>query len=103
MVDLGEDRQVAAGEALDEVGLPQRAVAIERCRRQVGDQLGQFLLVARRGHRQVADVEARIEVGVVDPIGIVELERDLDQPPARQRDLVHPLFEDRPQLGNRHP
>ena len=43
LVGLGEQRDPAVGEPLDEVDLPQRAAAVQRARHDPGDQLAQLV------------------------------------------------------------
>ena len=42
VVDLGQDGEAVVGQALDDVGLPQRAAAIERAADDAGDELGEL-------------------------------------------------------------
>ena len=67
LVRLVEQGDVAIGEALDEVDLPQRAAAVERPRHDPGRQLAQ--LVERAGTWQggAAYVVAEVELLVIDP------------------------------------
>ena len=67
VVGLGDDREPALGQPLDQVHLPQRAGAVERARHQPGDQLGELLVGARPGQRGAAHVVGDVEVLVVDP------------------------------------
>ena len=52
--------------------------------------LGQLPVVTGRRQGELADVELDVEVRVLDPVGLVEPERDLDQPAAERRDQVQP-------------
>ena len=67
LVALGQHRRAAAGEALDEVHLPERAGVVERPRHQPRDQLRELLVRARLGQGRAADVVGDVEFGVVDP------------------------------------
>ena len=62
-------------ETLDDVELPQRAVEVERPRVQPGRLDAQLAPVARLRQRDVPDVELEVEVGVVHPVRMVEIER----------------------------
>ena len=47
----------------------------------------------RRRHRGVADVEVEVEVRVVDPERVVEVERHVAQPPAQRLEEVEPALD----------
>ena len=49
------------------------------------------LVVAGRRHRRLADVEVEVEVGVLDPVRVVEAERHLGELPAERRQHVDAL------------
>jgi hypothetical protein len=93
VVDLRQQRDAPALEPVDHVELPQRAAAVERAPEHTLHRLGQLPVVARRGQRGLTDMEVQVEVRVVDPVGEVEPERDLGQPPAQRRQQVQPLLE----------
>ena len=81
---------------MDQIELPQRPCAVERPRHDSRDLLGQLLVAPRRGQRELTDVEVEVELGVVDPVRIIEPERHLGEPPAergqkRQALLHQPL------------
>jgi hypothetical protein len=75
----------------DEVHLPQRPRAIERSGEDARARLGEAGLVAGRGHRGLADVEVEVELRVLDPVGVIESERHLGQPPAKHGQHREPL------------
>src|SRR5206468_2427754 len=57
----------------------------------------QLSVVARPWQRELPHVEVEVEVGVVDPVRVVEAERHLGEPPAergqqRQALLHEPLY-----------
>ena len=85
VVDLREHRRAVRSEPVDQVHLPERARAVERPRDDARHLLGELLVVARRRERQLAHVEVEVEVGVVDPVRVVEPERHLGEPPAQRR------------------
>jgi hypothetical protein len=91
---LGQHRHPALGEAVDQVQLPQRMGSIERPREDPRDRLGQLAVVARRRHRALTDVEVDVEVGVVDPVGVIEPERHLDELAPERRQQVQPAADD---------
>ena len=81
---LGEHRPASVGEAFDDVGLPQRSAAIHPATDDTCHLVGQLVGTARRGEADVAHVVVEVEVGVVDPVRVVEFERHLDQPAAHR-------------------
>jgi hypothetical protein len=85
VVDLGQQPQAAVGQPVDEIGLPQGPRAVERAGEDARHLLGQLLVARRRRQRELAHVVLEIEVRVVDPVGVVEPERDRLQPPAERR------------------
>jgi hypothetical protein len=84
VVVLGEQRPRAVLEALDDVDLPQRTGAVHGPPDDAGDLVGQLIGSTRRGQAHVADVEVEVEVGVVDPVRMVEVHRHLDDAPAHR-------------------
>ena len=46
-MDLGQDGEAVVGQALDDVGLPQRVAPVERAADDAGDQLAELLVAAR--------------------------------------------------------
>jgi hypothetical protein len=97
VVDLGEEADAPVPQAVDEVDLPQRPRPVQRPGHDPGQDLRDLALGARRRDRGLAHVVVEVEVGVLDPVGQVEAERHLDEPPAEGRQQVQPLGDDRPQ------
>ena len=97
VVDLPEQRNASALQALDESHLPQRARAIERLREEQACQIGEFALATGRGHGHPMDVLAEVELRGLHPVGPVESQRHLLQPPgetrAQRQALGHELDE----------
>ncbi len=91
VVDLGQHRRPALGEALDQVQLPQRPVAIERAREDPRDGLGELAVRRRRRDGRLADVEVEVEVRVLDPVRVREPERHVHELPAERRQQVQPV------------
>ena len=81
MVDLGEDGVAARGrtrdpvQALDQVHLPERPREVERARVQPRRLRAELAPVAGRRQREVAHVELEVEALVLDPPGVIEVER----------------------------
>ena len=69
---------------MDHVQLPQRPRAVERSSGEPGDLLGELVIVARGGQRQLTHMEIEVELGRLDPVGVVERERDLGEAPAER-------------------
>ena len=90
-------------EALDDVELPQRPVEVERAGDQPGHLDAQLAPVARLRQGDVADVELEVEVGVLDPVRVVEVERHPHQPLAEHPGLVEALVDVVEDALERHP
>ena len=88
VVVLREQRPRSALQTLDDVHLPQRPAAVHRPADDACDLLGRAGRPARRGELKVADVEVEIEVGVVDPVRMVEAERHLDDAATDRLELA---------------
>ena len=84
VVDFAHHRHLARAVALDHVELPQRAGAIEWTRVQAGDLSRELPVGARRGQGDLADVVLEVERAVLDPVRVIEPERDLAQAPAHR-------------------
>ena len=76
VVHLRDRRDVAVLQALDDVHLPQRTGPVERTARDVADELRELLLAAGSGTTDPADVVVEVELGVLDPHRVVQVERD---------------------------
>ena len=76
--------------ALDHPHLPQRAGAVERQAGEVPGQLDQLVVPAGLRQREPVHVPVDVEVLVLDPDRVVELERDLAQLARERGHVVHP-------------
>ena len=82
MVDLRDDPEAARRqaadvvEALDDVELPERLRGVERARMQARRLDAELAPVTGLRQRDVAHVEFHVEVRIVDPVGVVEIEGD---------------------------
>jgi len=91
LVDLDEQREAACGqleqavEPLDDVDLPQRTCQVERPRMDARRLDAELAPVAGSGQRDVAHVVLEVEVLVVDPVRIVEVERHAPQLAPQRR------------------
>ncbi len=82
VVELVEQSDPALLEAVDQMELPQRPRAVERRGDDAGDVVGHGARVAGGLDAALPDVEGDVEVGVLDPVGMIEPERDLGQLPG---------------------
>jgi hypothetical protein len=87
VVDLRQHRDEPGLVALDDVDLPQRPRAVERAGHDPRDLVGELGVVARRGERHLTHVVAEVDLGLLDPVGMVEPERDVREPPPQRREL----------------
>src|SRR5206468_11536272 len=79
-------------ETLDHVDLPERVVVIEGTRVQACRLDAELTPVTRLRQRDVADVEFEIEVGILDPVRVVEIERHVREPlPEAPHEMEPPL------------
>ena len=84
-MDLRHDREAARREpgdvveALDDVHLPQRPAPVERSRSAIVPLDAELTPVARTRQGDVAHVVLEVEVGILDPVRVVELQRYLHQ------------------------
>jgi hypothetical protein len=91
VVHLGDHPDPAALEPLGQPHLPQGAAAVELAARHVGGEVAQLADAAGGGERGPPHVQVDVEVGVVEPDRVVEVERHWREPPAELGDEVHPL------------
>lgn len=81
-MDLGVLGDMAVSQSPDHVQLPERPLPVERTLMDAGHLFGQPPLVAGRRQSDLADVVIQIEVGILDPVRLIEAERDLHQAAA---------------------
>src|SRR5215218_125413 len=85
---------MAGLEPLDDVELPQRALAIERAGHDARALVGELRVGARSRQGQLAHVVVEVELRIVGPVGVVEPERHLDEPPAQRRQERHAVADE---------
>ena len=96
---LGDHREAARRHTLhvvqpfDDVELPQRTVEIERTRDEASHLDAQLSPVTRRRQSDVTNVKLEVEVGILDPVRVVKVERHPHQPLAKDARLVQPLVD----------
>jgi len=91
VVHLGDHPDPVVLEALDHPDLPQRASTVERDRCDAGCEFGQLPTASGSWSVHAMNVEVDVEVGVLDPDRMVEVERDVHQPASKRSDQVHAL------------
>ena len=82
VMHLRQHRHRAVLQPVDHIDLPQRARPVQLTADQVSHLRCQLSLIARRWQRELADVVLDVEGAVVNPVRVVEAERDGRQPPA---------------------
>jgi hypothetical protein len=103
VVDLRQHPDVAVLQAVDQVDLPQRPRTVERPREDARYLLSHLGIRRRRRDRELADVVLEVELGIVDPVGIVEPQRDRFQPPAERGQQRKPLGDHVVDVGELEP
>ena len=85
---LREHRPAPVGEALDDVDLPQRPTSIHVSTDDARHLIAELVGGTGRSETDVADVVVEVEVGVVDPVRMVEPERDVDESATHRRQVA---------------
>jgi hypothetical protein len=93
VVDLGQQRDAAAGQPFDVVRAPERHAAVEARAHHVADEVGQLRVVARARQRAMAHVVLDVELGVLDPVRQVEVQGRLHQATPEHRQQVQPALD----------
>jgi len=73
-MDLRHDGDLSVGKSLDDPHLPQRSGTIQRLARDVSGELCQFRVCAGSRYRGPMAVPLDVEIVIVDPHGVVEIE-----------------------------
>ena len=92
MMRLGHQGSSARLQAPQHVDLPQRAIEIQRATDQVGGELTQLVHATRGPQSTPAKVVVEIEVRVIDPDRMVEMERHLHRSTPERRKKVKPAL-----------
>ena len=77
---------------MDEVNLPRRAVHVQRAAENARGQRVERLPILGGGQAQLANVVFQIEARILDPIGMIQAEGHVDQPPSSGRHQVQALL-----------
>ena len=99
VMDLGIEGEIAVLQPVDDEELPQRPRAVEQRGMQPPDQLLQLVHGAGPGQRHLADVVVEIDVVVLDPHRIGEVERHRGELVGEERRGVHPRGDHRAIFG----
>ena len=101
MVQQRHECDVAAFEAFDDPGLPQRPVAIQRVGVDLLDELAELLHSAGSGTDDAAHVRVEIELGVLDPDRVMQAQRRRQVPQPEDGKQVGAFLEHPPRLRPR--
>lgn len=88
VVDLGDQGGLAAFQALDIVDAPQRHAAVEAGADDIADEVAELLHGAGPGQAAVAHMVLEVELRVLDPVRLVEVERGFEQAAPEHRQQV---------------
>ena len=88
---LGDDRDAVLLEPFDVPQLPQRAGAVERTAGDLGGERRELARSTGRRQRGAAHVVVEVEVGILDPQRVVQVERHGHEAAPERREQVHPL------------
>ena len=90
VVNLADDRDPAVGQAFDEVHLPQRVAAVQRRGGDLADGLVQLATTAGAFHPPRPHVIVQVDIAVLPPHRVVELEGNIDKLVAEGVEFVQP-------------
>jgi hypothetical protein len=91
VMHLVDDRDATTLQSRGDVHLPERPVARQRCARDLADHAVQLAAAARRRHLDAAQVVVVVDLRVLAPHRVVQLERDVDELIAKRREQVQSL------------
>ena len=98
MMHLGIKPDLVVLHALEDIELPERAGAVEKLGMHPADDALQRGAVARRRQAAAEDVAVDVELVVLDPGGMIDVERRLLQPRFQDRRDVQPRGDHRLEL-----
>ncbi len=90
VMDLVDDRDPIVGQTFGDIHLPQRAPTIQRGAHDVADQLIQFATPTGSGHLYVAKVVVQIDIVVLHPHRVMQLQRNVHKLVAKRRQGEQP-------------
>ena len=94
VVHLGDDTDVAVGQALHDVELPERAAPVERGAGDLRGHLGQLPMPAGARGSDATDVVVEVEVRILDPDRVVQAERHRHDAAPERRHQVQPRLDE---------
>ena len=94
VVHLGDDTDAVLLEPLDHPDLPERFAAVQGHRCDAGGHICQLSSSSWFRCVDAVDVEVEVEVGVLDPNGVVEVERHGHQATPEGGNQVHALCDE---------
>ncbi len=101
VMHLGEHPDLAVLQPLDEVDLPQRVVAVQRALEDAGGLVGELADVAGGRQRELPHVVVQVDL-TVQPVRVVQPERDLHELPAERLEQMDPLGQRALEVIQRH-
>jgi hypothetical protein len=90
VVHFRHDGDVAAFEAFDDPHLPQRTRAVQRLAGDVAAEVGEFLATAGSRNRNPMDMSVDVEIGIVDPDWMVEIQPRIGELTAENGNTARP-------------
>ena len=90
VMDLREEREAPLREPLDDPRLPERSRAVERRAVDAAADGGELAWAARRGARDAPHVVDDVEVRILDPDRVVQVEGHAHEAPVERRQQVEP-------------
>jgi hypothetical protein len=79
MVHLADERKAVFGHPLGKVKLPERTAAVQRCARDLTDDLVEFAPTTGVRHRYPTQVVIQVNLAVLQPNRMMQPIRDVDQ------------------------
>ncbi len=91
VMDLRDERDEAALQALERPHLPERPASIERMIGDLGDRAIHLASRARRLELAPMEVPTKVEIRIFDPHGVMDSARNLDDSASQRRQQMEPL------------
>jgi hypothetical protein len=94
VMHLGDNGDAVVDHPFDEVHLPQWSGVVQRCTCDLADQIVEFSPATRLGQHCPSQVVIDVDVAVLQPHGMVDLERDVNQSIAQRIQRRQPVGDD---------